>query len=166
MINFKFFCRNSWRLNSIFVTGKPRCRIIGSAIQAQVDKLSSRYPFTLHSSQLYLMLSRSNFSPIWHHLCLSRPLWGVTICTKYCGSHEFVRHVLLSTRQGTNMTGMPWRFTGYLFHTYIHFDGAACSWKSYFFNAPYNPFHYCTNSGMISSTVLNWMKLEFRELLH
>ena len=34
-----------------------------------------------------------------------------TMCTKYCGSNELARHLLSSMRQGTNMTGMPWRFT-------------------------------------------------------
>ena len=33
------------------------------------------------------------------------------MCTKYCGSHEFARHLLSSTRQGKNVTGMPWLFT-------------------------------------------------------
>ena len=33
------------------------------------------------------------------------------MCTKYCGSHEFVRHLLSPTRQGRNMTGMPWLST-------------------------------------------------------
>ena len=33
------------------------------------------------------------------------------MCTKYCASHELARHLLSFTRQGTNMTGMPWWFT-------------------------------------------------------
>ena len=69
-----------------------------------LSELSSRYPFTLRRSQLYLMPSRNDFSPISCHI--SRP-----VCTKYCRSHEFTRHLLSSTRQETNMTGMPRRFT-------------------------------------------------------
>ena len=45
----EFSHRNSWKLNSKFATGKPRCQIIGNVIQARVVNL-----FTLHSSQLYL----------------------------------------------------------------------------------------------------------------
>ena len=33
------------------------------------------------------------------------------MCTKYRARHELVRHLLLFTRQGMNMTGMPWQFT-------------------------------------------------------
>ena len=33
------------------------------------------------------------------------------MCTKYHVSHELARHLLSFTRQGTNMTGMPWQFT-------------------------------------------------------
>ena len=42
--NFKFSRRNNWRLKCKFATGKPRCRIIGSAIRVRVVSSHSVAP--------------------------------------------------------------------------------------------------------------------------
>ena len=42
--NFKFSRRNSWRLKCKFATGKPRCRIIGSAVRVRVVSSHSVAP--------------------------------------------------------------------------------------------------------------------------
>ena len=91
------------------------CKMATKVLNNWKCRLSTNFQVDIQAHSFVPTFTRqqveANYNWICHHLCLSRPLWGGTMCTKYCGSHKFARHLLSSNRQGTNVTGMPWLFT-------------------------------------------------------
>ena len=99
------------RLNYKMATGRPKvpnnwiCRL---SMSCQVDTQAHSVAPTFTQCQV-----EANLRSVCRHLCLSwlLPMRGYHVYKVLLGSHKFVRHLLSSTRWGTNMTGMPWLFT-------------------------------------------------------